>query len=66
METLSEAVSTSSLAEPAFMEIGLGGWSPSGLIQNSLEWLHIGLDMPWWGCIALGMYGECNLFGSIN
>lgn len=55
VETISEVVSSSSLAEPAFTEIGLGGWSPSGLIQSALEVLHIGLEIPWWGCIALGM-----------
>ncbi|XP_046455547.1 mitochondrial inner membrane protein OXA1L-like [Daphnia pulex] len=56
LETLSDAVSSSSLAEPAFTEIGLGGMSPSGLIQSILEWLHIGVDLPWWGCIAIGVF----------
>lgn len=54
VETISEAISTSNLAEPTFAEIGLGGMSPSGLIQTCLEWVHIGLDIPWWACIALG------------
>ncbi len=56
LETLSDAVSSSSLAEPAFTEIGLGGMSPSGLIQSIMEWLHIGVDLPWWGCIAIGKF----------
>jgi YidC/Oxa1 family membrane protein insertase len=30
--------------------------SPSGLIQSILEWLHIGVDLPWWGCIAIGKF----------
>lgn len=55
VETISEAISTSNLAEPTFAEIGLGGMSPSGLIQTCLEWVHIGLDIPWWACIALGV-----------
>jgi YidC/Oxa1 family membrane protein insertase len=34
----------------------LAGMSPSGLIQSILEWLHIGIDLPWWGCIAIGKF----------
>ncbi|XP_053675648.1 mitochondrial inner membrane protein OXA1L [Anopheles nili] len=41
-------------AEPTFASIGLGGWSPVGIVQNCMEFLHIGLDLPWWGCIAIG------------
>ncbi|RZF32604.1 hypothetical protein LSTR_LSTR011051 [Laodelphax striatellus] len=42
------------LGEPPFSSIGLGGWSPVGLLQNAFEYLHINLDMPWWQCIVLG------------
>ncbi|XP_052860283.1 mitochondrial inner membrane protein OXA1L [Anopheles cruzii] len=41
-------------AEPTFASIGLGGWTPVGIVQNCMEFLHIGLDLPWWGCIAIG------------
>uniref|UniRef100_A0A182QBU0 Membrane insertase YidC/Oxa/ALB C-terminal domain-containing protein n=1 Tax=Anopheles farauti TaxID=69004 RepID=A0A182QBU0_9DIPT len=41
-------------AEPAFSTLGLGGWTPVGIVQNCMEYLHIGLDLPWWGCIAIG------------
>uniref|UniRef100_A0A2M4BNU9 Putative cytochrome oxidase bioproteinsis protein oxa1 mitochondrial n=1 Tax=Anopheles marajoara TaxID=58244 RepID=A0A2M4BNU9_9DIPT len=41
-------------AEPTFASLGLGGWSPVGIVQNCMEFLHIGLDLPWWGCIAIG------------
>lgn len=41
-------------AEPTFASLGLGGWSPVGIVQNCMEYLHIGLDIPWWGCIAIG------------
>uniref|UniRef100_A0A182NMD1 Membrane insertase YidC/Oxa/ALB C-terminal domain-containing protein n=1 Tax=Anopheles dirus TaxID=7168 RepID=A0A182NMD1_9DIPT len=41
-------------AEPAFSTLGLGGWTPVGIVQNCMEFLHIGLDIPWWGCIAIG------------
>lgn len=41
-------------AEPTFASLGLGGWTPVGIVQNCMEFLHIGLDLPWWGCIAIG------------
>lgn len=41
-------------AEPTFASLGLGGWSPVGIVQNCMEYLHIGLDLPWWGVIAIG------------
>lgn len=40
--------------EPTFASLGLGGWSPVGLVQNALEFLHISLDVPWWGAILIG------------
>lgn len=43
-----------SLAEPTLKILGLGGWMPSGLIQSSLETLHIGLAVPWWTAIVIG------------
>ena len=42
------------LAEPAFATLGLGGWSPVGMVQNCMEYLHIGLDIPWWGSVLIG------------
>ncbi|EDS36533.1 inner membrane protein oxa1-1, mitochondrial [Culex quinquefasciatus] len=41
-------------AEPTFASLGLGGWSPVGMVQNCMEFLHITADLPWWGCIAIG------------
>jgi YidC/Oxa1 family membrane protein insertase len=41
-------------AEPAFTSIGLGGWSPPGLVQSAMEFLHISCDVPWWGTILIG------------
>lgn len=49
---VSEAVANG--AEPAFSSLGLGGWSPVGIVQNCMEYLHIGLDLPWWTCIMIG------------
>lgn len=53
-EAITEIVKTT-LAEPAFSEIGLGGYWPTGLVQSCLEYLHIGFDLPWWGCITVGV-----------
>lgn len=40
--------------EPTFLSLGLGGYTPIGIVQSILEYFHLGLDMPWWSCIALG------------
>ena len=31
-----------------FASLGLGGYSPIGLIQSSLEYLHVQANLPWW------------------
>ncbi|XP_067171056.1 mitochondrial inner membrane protein OXA1L [Apteryx mantelli] len=38
-------------------ELGLGGYSPVGLVQNLLQTLHLDGGLPWWGAIALGTAG---------
>ncbi|KAJ6641722.1 Mitochondrial inner membrane protein OXA1L [Pseudolycoriella hygida] len=40
--------------EPAFETLGLGGYSPVGLVQSAMEYLHVTLDLPWWGVIMCG------------
>ncbi|KAG5677249.1 hypothetical protein PVAND_007021 [Polypedilum vanderplanki] len=40
--------------EPAFTSIGLGGYSPVGIVQHCMEFLHITCDLPWWGAILVG------------
>lgn len=40
--------------EASFASIGLGGWSPVGIVQQILELVHIDYGLPWWGTIALG------------
>lgn len=42
------------LGEATFTSLGLGGWTPVGVIQTSLEFVHVSLGIPWWGAIALG------------
>ncbi|XP_032121434.1 mitochondrial inner membrane protein OXA1L [Sapajus apella] len=39
-------------AETSFTELGLGSYTPVGLIQNLLEFMHVDLGLPWWGAIA--------------
>lgn len=46
-------VSLNALGEPTLASIGLGGYSPIGLLQNSLEFLHVTTGLPWWGTIAI-------------
>ncbi|XP_030385243.1 mitochondrial inner membrane protein OXA1L [Scaptodrosophila lebanonensis] len=40
--------------EATFASIGLGGWTPVGLVQNCMEFLHCTWELPWWGAIAIG------------
>ncbi|KAL6051793.1 hypothetical protein STEG23_032066 [Scotinomys teguina] len=39
-------------AEQSFTELGLGSYTPVGLIQNLLEFVHVDVGLPWWGAIA--------------
>ncbi|XP_021551066.1 mitochondrial inner membrane protein OXA1L [Neomonachus schauinslandi] len=39
-------------AGQSFAELGLGSYTPVGLIQNLLEFMHVNLGLPWWGAIA--------------
>ncbi|XP_014481852.1 PREDICTED: mitochondrial inner membrane protein OXA1L [Dinoponera quadriceps] len=40
--------------EQTLESLGLGGWTPVGIVQNLLEYMHIGLDIPWWSTIVIG------------
>ncbi|KZC12980.1 Mitochondrial inner membrane protein OXA1L, partial [Dufourea novaeangliae] len=39
--------------ELTLQSIGLGGYSPVGLVQSALEWVHISCDLPWWQTIVV-------------
>ena len=39
--------------QPSLIELGLGGWSPIGFIQHSLESLTNYLDIPWISSIVV-------------
>lgn len=55
-ETVAEVAgkALNALGEPTFASIGLGGYSPVGLVQNCMEFVHVTCDIPWWGAIAIG------------
>lgn len=53
-EQILDVATTVAGAEPTFASIGLGGWSPVGIVQNCMEYLHITCDIPWWGAIMIG------------
>lgn len=32
--------------------MGLGGYTPVGLLQTTLDWLHVATGLPWWASIV--------------
>ncbi|CAH1954148.1 unnamed protein product [Acanthoscelides obtectus] len=44
------------LGEPTLASLGLGGYTPVGLVQNCLEHLHADFGVPWWGAIVIGTF----------
>lgn len=42
------------IQELSLQELGLGSYTPVGLIQNVLECLHMDVGLPWWGAIVAG------------
>lgn len=55
--TAAEALQAAA-SEPTLAELGLANYTPVGLIQNLLEFMHVDLGLPWWGAIVAG---QCNL-----
>ena len=55
-DTSSEVVPEilNALGEPTLQSVGLGGWTPPGLVQQALDVLHVSLGLPWWGAIITG------------
>lgn len=51
-EVVGQAVNA--LGEPTFASLGLGGWTPVGIVQNCFELLHVSLGVPWWAAIVIG------------
>jgi len=44
----------SGLAEPSLSSLGLGGYSPIGIIQHIFDFSHLTLGLPWWCAIVCG------------
>ncbi|KAL3284431.1 hypothetical protein HHI36_018590 [Cryptolaemus montrouzieri] len=42
------------LGQPTFASLGLGGWTPVGLIQSCFEYLNVTMGVPWWETIIIG------------
>ncbi|XP_073975653.1 OXA1L mitochondrial inner membrane protein isoform X29 [Rhodnius prolixus] len=53
-ESLPDAAAQEVLGHPTLESVGLGGWGPIGLVQQSLDFLHVTCDIPWWGSIVVG------------
>lgn len=47
------AETVSSVVEPSLSSVGLGGWSPTGLVQQCLELVHVYGDISWCASIAI-------------
>ncbi|XP_061106761.1 mitochondrial inner membrane protein OXA1L [Conger conger] len=49
--------------ELSLSELGLGNYTPVGLIQNLLEFLHVDVGVPWWAAIVAGtILARCAMF----
>lgn len=42
------------LGEQTLQSAGLGAFTPVGLLQNTLEFMHVSCGLPWWGAIIAG------------
>ena len=54
-----------SLGEPTLASLGLGGYWPSGWVQNLLEAIHVYADVPWFTSIIASecLLSSCNASG---
>ncbi|XP_028649464.2 mitochondrial inner membrane protein OXA1L [Erpetoichthys calabaricus] len=63
VETAPTLLDTVAGTETSLVELGLGAYTPVGLIQNLLEFLHVGVGLPWWGAIVFGtVTARCLIF----
>ncbi|GLH01501.1 Uncharacterized protein GBIM_07638 [Gryllus bimaculatus] len=51
VEATTDAINSAS--ETSFASLGLGGWTPVGIVENCMEFLHVDCGIPWWASIAL-------------
>ena len=62
-EVVKDIAEASFLSEPSFSSLGLGGWTPIGLVQHMLEVLHTHGNLPWvWSIVATTLIFRCALF----
>ncbi|XP_046663849.1 mitochondrial inner membrane protein OXA1L isoform X1 [Homalodisca vitripennis] len=54
LSEITEAAIKDFTLEPTFASQGLGGWTPVGIVQNCLEYLHVDCGLPWWGAVVCG------------
>uniref|UniRef100_W5KUM4 OXA1L mitochondrial inner membrane protein n=1 Tax=Astyanax mexicanus TaxID=7994 RepID=W5KUM4_ASTMX len=53
-------------AELSLTDLGLGNYTPVGLIQNLLEFMHVNIGLPWWCAIVAGtIIARCAVFPAI-
>nr|XP_055053274.1 mitochondrial inner membrane protein OXA1L [Misgurnus anguillicaudatus] len=49
--------------EVSLSELGLGSYTPVGVIQNLLEFMHVSIGLPWWAAIVAGtIIARCAVF----
>jgi len=48
-----EPLVLNALGEASLKSLGLGGWSPIGLMQQLIELIHVTCDVPWWLSIVI-------------
>lgn len=53
-EIVENIVKVHANGEPTLESIGLGSYTPVGLVQKFLEYMHISFDIPWWTTIVIG------------
>ncbi|XP_072410686.1 mitochondrial inner membrane protein OXA1L isoform X2 [Chiloscyllium punctatum] len=49
-----ELLDVAQAQEAGLAELGLGGYTPVGLVQQVLEFIHLEVGLPWWGAIVAG------------
>lgn len=55
-----EALSNlNALGEATFESLGLGGWTPVGIVQQCMEFLHVNFGIDWWLAIVIGEFLNC-------
>ena len=54
------------LGEPTLSSLGLINFTPPGLVQAALEYMHVSMGMPWWAAIVAGKFTQRCFFTERN